>query len=574
MSELTPGDTTPVMERAGRRRIPRVALFFALLVGSALLSLGWATSSPVGASPDEQAHMIYAWGVSTGQTLPWNADIRTPANSAAMTIVQVPQAIRDRPDETCYKFKAATPACSKQATDPANLDAAATYMTRYPPIYYLLVGIPMRIMLAIGVSGSRMLVLTRVVSGLISAALMGWAAWAASRRFGKAPAVLAVAVTLTPQFLFLSASVNPNGFEIASAFAVAAFVMSAFFDARHGGRIRADTSVGLIVCSLCLGLARPASLVWLVVLLALTLLRVDGKGVWRRFPAWLMAAVGVVVAISAVWFVYLNTLRGGGISDHDRANWAAISPVERALFVILKFDDLMESGYGSLGWMDTQLPLLFFIVWLIVAAYCVGHLLVTGGRRPLLRPRWALAALAAFMVAVAGQSYLAAFGWQGRYFLPCLAAFIVLLIPAMALHSATHETVTRMAITVTLINVVLDAASLFWNLGRYLYGYKTAFVRFTTLPFAKHRGSWQPFFGLSAPLWFGTVGMALVAVVLVVILRSGAGRSPLTPAVSPAPDARALSSDTRDATIPDALMPGQVVRPGSEDVPERTGQDT
>lgn len=61
----------PKVDTSGRRAwIVRSLILLAIV----FTSFAWASASPVGASPDEPDHITYAWGSSTGQTLPWVAE--------------------------------------------------------------------------------------------------------------------------------------------------------------------------------------------------------------------------------------------------------------------------------------------------------------------------------------------------------------------------------------------------------------------------------------------------------------------------------------------------------------------
>jgi hypothetical protein len=50
-------------------RLGRGAAWLLLTLSGLLLSVAWVLASPIGASPDEGAHIVYAWGTVTGQTV-------------------------------------------------------------------------------------------------------------------------------------------------------------------------------------------------------------------------------------------------------------------------------------------------------------------------------------------------------------------------------------------------------------------------------------------------------------------------------------------------------------------------
>lgn len=526
-SQRSDEGTTPVLVTANQtpadstrqQRTRRAFRWLCVVVGAILLSLGWASSSPAGASPDEPAHIVYAWGVATGQALPWNANEETFDESVALLTVDVPNALYERPPETCYAFKT-DPACADADGAPGS-SLQTTYMTRYPPLYYALVGIPLRVMLQIGTSGSVALVAARTLSALISLAVVGFAAVSTTRRFGPVPVAIGFLVSMTPQFLFLSASLNPNGFEIASALALAAFVVCSFADARKRPSANRDTSVGLVISAFFLGLARPASLVWLLPLLALLFVRAHGRPRPWKVLSWSTRVFLIIAAVASVAsFTYMNGLRGGGVSDHETDGWAELSVGVRLTLVALRFGELVYNGFGLLGWIDTQLPMLFFVAWLIASVFAIGRAFPSTKADPCLRARWAVIVMAIFCAGVAGQSYLAAFGWQGRYFFPCIAAFVALLIPTFAAGPAKSPGLRRTTTVLFLVVATLDTLSLAWNLGRYLYGMTDTYVRFNQLPLPSPYGEWEPLVGRFTPLALGVIGIVLIgSIVLPRILR-------------------------------------------------------
>lgn len=522
-SILAPWQNGPVPHqyKSSRLRLVRTPLLWILTIaGFASLGLAWATSSPVGASPDEDAHIVYAWAVVTGQTLPGRAIEVPNPGGAPLTVVHVPDDIRDRPEETCYAFQTAVPACDAAANELLQGDTATTYMTRYPPLYYAIVGSVMRAMLALGASGSMALLGARLASSLLSVAVIAVGAVAAARRFGTAPTILALLAVSTPQFLFLSASVNPNGFEIASAFAVAAFVICVFSDLRRQGKVGPRVEAGLVLASLCLGMARPASLAWLGAIVLLLALPVRRRMAFRRLT--LSAQIGLVASflVSAAFFVHINLLRDGGVTDSDMTLWKSYSPVIRLAMVVLKFGDLLANGYGLLGWADTPLPNLFFAIWLITVSATVGFQMHRRtGQPPALRPRWAILAFSVCSVAVIGQSYMAAFGWQGRYFAPCIAAFVALLIPSMQADSPVSRGSLRGTAIAIFTVATLNTAALVWNLGRYLYGLSTLYVRFIAMPVPTPTGTWTPLIGRFMPAFVGAVGTLFLVVVGLCLLK-------------------------------------------------------
>lgn len=494
------------------------------LCAAFMTSLAWATASPVGSSPDEDAHITYAWGVATGQVLPWNAVESEGENGAQLVQVVIPAEIKERPAEECYMFQSTVPACTDLAEDPdTGTLLSTTYMARYPQLYYAAMGALMRVGLELGFGGLAVLVAARVFSGLLSLALIGWGTTMLARRFGTLPALVPALVTATPMLFFLSSSINPNGFEVASAIAVASGVLSVRFDAARMMTSSRGTTWGLGTAAICLAFARPASIVWLVLLMVVLVLPLGGRGMLsglRGVGGVLTGALASVVAGGLAWFAYQNGTRGGGSADQDLSAWTEIKPLYRFFMVVLRFGPMLHEGYGLLGWLDTPLPLLFFLVWLIVSLIVVTRMLVHPGN-DVLHLSWAIAFLAACVLVVGVQSNLSAFGWQGRYFLPALFAFVVLTVPAIAGGDSSRPE-RRWTVTALLVVVVgLDLSALVFNLFRYLYGLTDLYTRFSPLPVPAPGGEWNPVIGRFAPATVGAMGALLFVAILVPAICRG-----------------------------------------------------
>ncbi len=489
-------------------RLRRGALWALAILSALLLSCGWAMSSPVGASPDEVHHVVYAWGSATGQTLPGRAKETWRDNGAALTSIIVPGNMLESLDRSCYAFKPTEPACAIDPGEGAGVyRLTSSSMTRYPPLYYLGTGLVMRGAMALGSNAVVAIIAARVFSGMVSLMAVGLAAVCLGRRFGAQQTLVVLALTMTPQFLFLSASVNPNGFEIAFAFAQAACVVALIHEVGAGRKAGAPLAAGLCATTLCLGLARPASIVWALAATLLLLVPFTGRPALAGLARGWRVAFCACLAVGIGWFVYLNALRQGGVTDHDVSTWEGYSFSLRSLLVVLKFGDIVESGYSLLGWADTKMPRFFLIAWLVVGAAALARL-SSGGRPPVMRQRWAFTYLAVCAGATAVQSFMAGFGWQGRYFMPCVAAFTVLLLPGMSAGAQPDHDLrtTNTALLVLVTTWLLDTGAVMLNLGRYLYGYSDLYKLFEQLPVPTPVVAWQPVISRFGPVYLAVVG--------------------------------------------------------------------
>lgn len=177
-----------------------------------LLGAGWATASPYGQGYDEDAHLVRAAGVAYGQ---WYVP-PSPAILGAGGWVRVPAGLLP-PHRQCLRVpKAVHPpaSCLGDAPGGGPLVPVASAAARYDPVYYALVGWPLRLL----PNGGGVL-LARLVSAFASALLLAAAlalAWR-YRRSRLLPA--AVVLVATPTELNLAGTINPNGLEISAAVA-------------------------------------------------------------------------------------------------------------------------------------------------------------------------------------------------------------------------------------------------------------------------------------------------------------------------------------------------------------------
>src|SRR6185437_4747424 len=109
------------------------------LVGFFLLGSAWALALPVNGSYDEKQHLVRAYAVWTGQFIP----SRHLADGT--DAVDGPHSLLPANPDCTWKPKPYKPAsCLQPVTDHAHT-LVPTTAGRYSPVYYLAVGLPLRI---------------------------------------------------------------------------------------------------------------------------------------------------------------------------------------------------------------------------------------------------------------------------------------------------------------------------------------------------------------------------------------------------------------------------------------------
>ena len=185
------------------RALRRSMAWLFLAVSGLSLAVAWMLASPVGASPDEQAHIEYSWGTVTGQTVVGEHLTTIPGGRTA-TGLQVPQKLLQYPPPGCYAFHPERPVrqCAPIPADNGQTVSHPSYMSRYPPVFYAVEGVVLRAGTAVDLSGPGVLYGARLVAAVLSLLAVGSGVFLISRRFPGQVVLLAT----------LFASRRPHGF--------------------------------------------------------------------------------------------------------------------------------------------------------------------------------------------------------------------------------------------------------------------------------------------------------------------------------------------------------------------------
>ncbi|OLE28753.1 MAG: hypothetical protein AUG49_01420 [Catenulispora sp. 13_1_20CM_3_70_7] len=188
--------------------------FVVAFLGFFLLGAAWSAAMPYDGSPDELRHVVRAYGVLDGQ-------IASRAD-AHITVPQslVPTGAGDSDDASCMRWKLdVTAACTGKpaAGDESRMVVTSSGAANYNPLYYAVIGWPIKLFPDYGG-----VVAARLVTCLLTSVLIGGAVAVAVRLArGRGALVLGgVLLAVTPVVVDLTGAVNPAGPEIAAAIAV------------------------------------------------------------------------------------------------------------------------------------------------------------------------------------------------------------------------------------------------------------------------------------------------------------------------------------------------------------------
>jgi hypothetical protein len=398
-----------------------------LVIGYALLVLAWAVANPPFAAPDEDGHYVRAVGLATGDirgvqtrvalTAATPSDLRTwyMMHPADVRAVRVPGGLMAS-GVTCEALRPeASAGCLKRAVTIENTQRLGTLVATYAPFPYVVPGLAARL----GSSPFAGLRLGRLAAATLCLALLALAAALAWDPVSGVTSLLGVVVATTPMVVFLSATVNPSGLEIASAIA---FVTALLRLSR--GPARPWVWFGAGLSGAALALSRAPGVVWLLLdlLLAVALVgvgRARALAIRGGRAAALAAAVVAVAAVASLgWSVLYGPEASVGIDEVARR-------VKHAVGVLpLRF----REEVGQFGWLDTPMPTLAVMAWeaMIVALIAFAYAFA---RR---RERWLLVTVTAAAIAlpVAFSAWFIALTViseaQGRHVLPGAVALPLL----------------------------------------------------------------------------------------------------------------------------------------------------
>lgn len=392
-----------------RHRLWRVwAVSFVLFAVAGFL---WSISTPVGTGSDEAQHIIKAAATVRGE---WTGDTVT-GQLPAERRVTVPGTYRSLESQKgCYGGASAPPErCHGLPRASSRPVSALTYVGRYPPLYYLLVGSPTLVS-----QGVPSIYEMRWLTVLVASALLAMAVGVATVFGAGSLAVLGVVVAITPFVLYEMSTVQPSALEVSSGVLLwSCLVLLA--RAPDGPPPRALVHGAGVSASLLM-LTRAVSPVLVVgiglvvgaVLLPPGRVReLAGAKLVRRWIA-VLVAVGAVACAWVLrfhaWYV-MPFFRG----LHRSAGLGAVLAKE-ASRTWLYLTEIVESFYPN----DGQGHVVAYAVWFLLVLVTLAGAMVATRRERVAIVLLTLVELGTPFVVGAISFHSDGIVWQGRYSFP------------------------------------------------------------------------------------------------------------------------------------------------------------
>lgn len=440
---------------------PRWAFWYSF-VAFFLVSGIWALSNPIMASVDEPAHTVKAAAAVRGAE-----DLSEDGALTGIGTVIVPRLygqLNDSP--SCFAFQPDQPA-SCQPEIAGDLSApveAETSAINYNPLYYVAVGLPS----LLPGGGEHTLYLMRLVSALIASAVLALTVRTVVEMPRHRWMALAVLLPVTPTFVNLLGSLNPQSIEVTGSMLLWAALLAAL--RAPDPDLLTRRMIRVVLATVLVANARGLGPLFVALIVVLAACSSPGRNLVRlltnRRSWWAVAASIAVCIVATLWILSSGALP-------DRETGTGILARDALYFTLGNTSAYLQQLISALGWLDVGVP-----VWLYMMMMSVVALVIfLGWSMGTLRDRIMLLATAGLVFAVpvaiqVVQSATLGYFWQGRYIFP-LAVGLVLLA-CFAIRS--RETALPGWFSV---NVIVTAASTFAignvvaftiNLHRYVNG--------------------------------------------------------------------------------------------------------
>lgn len=388
--------------------IPFLVTFLAMFAAS----VSWAIALPPGASPDEPEHFIRAASVARGEILggegpePWLREVHVPAGMAEARAW------------ICYSGDADVDAsCTPDL--PARSEEAPAYTSAglYNPVYYAMTGLPT----VLTDDPETALYAARVLSAAWCAALLAAGFAFVRSMFGRTWASLVTFAVASPMVIFLIATLNPNGLEIAAAYTA---ISGCLYLTRRAGSVPWPALVGVALSVFLVATVRGLGLMWLAVIAGTAIAAASRERLvelLRSRRVQVALALMLVVALWAAWW----TLSTGTLGAMGKFPGAGETSPLAAFFVIVS-RTIAPGLVGHFAWHDVLAPSFTYFAYSLLMGVLVLIALAAGSRRALL-PLWVAAAGWLLIpptvqaISITNSGYI----WQARYAIPGLITVLV-----------------------------------------------------------------------------------------------------------------------------------------------------
>jgi hypothetical protein len=477
--------------------VPSRRAFLLAFVAYFLLGAAWALSMPANGTYDEKQHLVRAYEVWKGELVPTHRSQDAAGRPSDATIG--PRSLLPENPDCTWNPRPPKPASCQVITDDRTEDVIPTTAGRYSPVYYFLVGLPLKI--SPDMTG---LIWARMLSALIGALILAFATAIASQ-MGHRLLLPAIVLVGTPLAMNLNGSINPNGIEISSAVLLFVSLLAALQGPTRAMIVTAGVSLLILVTSLHLGIVMGGLAVLACALVA----------GWQKTKAFVRNRDALLwfggLGLLSVVFA-LGWLRFSAVTDitppPDTAGTLDTSGFVKEL-VTTRAEFWARQVVAQFGYGETTVSIGVIALWYLLVALLVVPALWYATNRVRLAIVGMFLACVAMLVALEVHFY-SIVGWyaHSRYVMPLGAGILLVAATVRPLEHTLRDRrrLDRFVLLPVLVTIPIDVYVLARVMTRYQRGIDAGLN-----PFG---GSWQPSVGSVAPLAGCLVGGLLLAVIV------------------------------------------------------------
>jgi hypothetical protein len=429
------------------------------LAGFWVAFAGWAISSPVGSSPDDDFHLGSIWcagGYEFGVCQDNGKGMNASEKSVLIPVFR----------NFCYTNNSSLSGKCFEGEPPAGLQQFRENQNSYPKLFYKIQHI------FVGEDSFLSVYIMRLFNATLAVLVFGLALFLGRPEL-RIGLVAAWTFTLVPLGMFIIPSTNPSSWTFTGIATNWMFQMSAMRSSgNNDSRAFLNWFMYVLTAAMCVG-SRSDAAVYLIFSTIVVTLNEFSQGTLRKLRSIFLPFVVCSVATLSI----LSTSQGRNFAE------AAVHRDEpgfnRLVYNTIHFIEIPAGALGvnyGLGWLDTILPPIVGICGVSLFAITIYNALSIGE----LRRTLSLAAIVGFaylmVVMILNEgNFVVGEIVQPRYILPLLP----LIVGIVSADNATFdETIRRRKWQFTFISIltVTQSISIYTNVRRYVTGLDMPFL--------------------------------------------------------------------------------------------------